>query len=59
MKEFVLLFRQPNFADFNKISPEEMKTLQKKWGDWVGGIAAQGKFVSNGARLALEGKVLS
>jgi hypothetical protein len=32
--------------------------LQKKWHDWAGGIAAQGKLASNGPRLSLEGKVL-
>jgi hypothetical protein len=57
MKEFVLLFRQPSY-DYSNASPKEMETLTKKWKDWVGGIAAQGKLVSNGPRLAMEGKVL-
>lgn len=57
MKEFMLLFRQPNY-DYSKASKEEMQTLQKKWHDWAGGIAAQGKLASNGPRLAMEGKVL-
>jgi hypothetical protein len=57
MKEFVLLFRQPSF-DFSKISPKEMGALSKKWKDWAGGIAAQGKLSSSGPRLANEGKVL-
>jgi hypothetical protein len=57
MKEFALLFRQPNY-DYSNVSPKEMEALTKKWKDWVGGIAAQGKLVSNGTRLALEGKVL-
>jgi hypothetical protein len=57
MKEFMLLFRQPNY-DYSKASKEEMQALQKKWHDWAGGIAAQGKLVRNGQRLALEGKVL-
>jgi hypothetical protein len=35
-----------------------MKALSKKWQDWVGGIAAQGKLGSSSLRLALEGKVL-
>jgi len=58
MKDFMLLFRQPNFLDYDKISPEEMKAIGKKWHDWAGGIAAQGRLVGNGSRLALEGKVL-
>ena len=57
MKDFALLFRQPNY-DYSKASKEEMQAIGKKWQDWVGGIAAQGKFVSNGTRLGLEGKVL-
>ena len=56
MKEFALLFRQPSF-DLSKITPEEIVALTKKWQDWVGGIAAQGKF-SNGIRLTPDGKVL-
>jgi len=57
MKEFMLLFRQPDYG-FNKLSSQEMQALKKKWQDWAGGIAAQGKMVSQGARLSLEGKVL-
>lgn len=57
MKEFVLLFRQPSF-DYSKATPEEMKALGKKWQDWSGSIAAQGKLANNGQRLSLEGKVL-
>lgn len=57
MKDFALLFRQPSY-DYSKASPAEMQALAKKWHDWVGGIVAQGKLVSHGPRLALEGKVL-
>src|SRR5258707_6646608 len=57
MKDFMLLFRQPNY-DYSKTSPEEFKAIAKKWQDWAGGIAAQGKMGSNGMRLAMEGKVL-
>lgn len=57
MKKFALLFRQPSY-DYSKVSPKEMEALTKKWKDWVAGIVAQGKFVDNGARLGLEGKVL-
>lgn len=58
MKDFMLLFRQPNYADYNNASPEEMQAVGKKWQDWSGSIAAQGKMGSYGPRLALEGKVL-
>lgn len=57
MKEFMLLFRQPNY-DFHNVSPNEMQALTKKWQDWVAGVTAQGRVVSHGPRLALEGKVL-
>jgi hypothetical protein len=52
--EFVFLFRQPAL----NLSPEGQGELQKKWMDWVGGIAAQGKLASNGIHLASEGNVL-
>ncbi|MFL5740193.1 MAG: YciI family protein [Flavisolibacter sp.] len=58
MKEFMLLFRQPNYLQYGQASPEKMQTLSKKWQEWSGGIAAQNKLVSHGPRLALEGKVL-
>lgn len=57
MKEYVLLFRQPNY-DYRNTDPEKMKALGKKWQDWVGGIAAQGKLESHGVRLDMQGKVL-
>lgn len=57
MKEFMLLFRQPSY-DYSQTSPAEMQDLYRKWQDWVGGIASQGKLVQTGMRLADEGKVL-
>lgn len=57
MKDFALLFRQPSY-DHSKASPAEMQALAKKWKDWAEGIVMQGKLVSHGPRLALEGKVL-
>ncbi len=57
MKEFLLLFRQPSF-DYSSISKEEMQALTKKWKDWAERIKEQGKFVSDGVRLSMEGKVL-
>lgn len=57
MNEYLLLFRQADY-DYSNATPEKMKALGQKWQDWVGGIAAQGKFVNNGPRLAMEGKVL-
>jgi hypothetical protein len=57
MKEFVLLFRQPNF-DYSNLSEKEFQALNKKWEDWTGGISAQGQLANIGSRLALEGAVL-
>ena len=51
-----MLFRHvpnPEYAP----SPEEMQASVKEWQDWIGGIAAQGKFVSTN-RLGFEGKTL-
>ena len=53
----MLLFRQPNY-DYSNTPPGEFQALAKKWQDWAGGIAAQGKLAGKGTRLALEGKVL-
>ena len=57
MKEFVLLFRQPDY-DPSEATPENLQAINKKWQDWIGGIAAQGKLANNGLHLAADGKVL-
>lgn len=57
MQEFLLLFRQPDY-DYSKATPAQMKELGSKWHQWVNGIVAQDKFVNNGIRLSLDGKVL-
>jgi hypothetical protein len=54
MKDFLLLFRQPNY-DYSNVSPKEMEALDKKWQAWVSKLAKQ---MSNGQRLSVEGKVL-
>lgn len=57
MKDFVLIFRQPSY-DYSNTAQEEMQALNKKWKDWLGGIAAQGKLKKDAIRLVKEGKVL-
>jgi len=52
--EFVFLFRQPAI----NYSPEKEKEVNKKWNDWIGGIAAQGKIAAYGKHLKPEGSVL-
>lgn len=56
MNEFMLIFRSPGMGDFQP-SPEQIQASIKQWQDWIGGIAAQGKFVST-QRLGYEGKTL-
>lgn len=53
----MLLFRQPDH-DYSNASPMEMQALVRRWQDWVGGIAAQGRLAENGPRLSPDGKVL-
>ena len=48
MKEFMMIFRNEK-ADQPQPSPEQMQAMVKQWQDWIGGIAAQGKFVSTNA----------
>jgi hypothetical protein len=57
MKSFMLLFRQPSY-DYSDMSDEEYQGIAKKWQDWIKGITAQEKLEADGARLAVEGKVL-
>lgn len=40
------------------MSPEVLQTSMQKWMDWIGGIAAEGKLLDRGSRLADEGNVV-
>jgi hypothetical protein len=51
MNEFLLIFRQVETPGAEAPSPEQMQNTMKQWMDWLGGIAAQNKLVSNGNRL--------
>jgi len=55
MKEFALIFRQPESTRDN---PGDLKNVTKKWIDWVGNIAMQGRLVDSPIRLDPSGKVL-
>ena len=58
MKDYLLVFRT-DFSKMPKVSPEEMQALAKKWMDWFGSIAAQGKLPDRGNRLVpTAGKVV-
>jgi len=56
MKEFMMIFRNEK-NDNPKPSPEQMQAMIKQWQDWIGGIAAQGKFVATNA-LGFDGKTV-
>lgn len=56
MTEFMMIFRSEQNSD--QPSPEQMQESIKQWQDWIGGIAAQGKFVSTNA-LGTKGQTVS
>ena len=55
MKEFMMIFRSEQRVE--RPSPEDMQAQVKVWQDWIGGIAAQGKFVGTNA-LGMESKIV-
>ena len=57
MDEFLLLMRLDILTKEAQPSPEQLQGYMKMYHDWVGGIAAQNKFVG-GKGLSTEGKVL-
>jgi hypothetical protein len=57
MDEYLLLMRLDLITKETQPSPEQMQVYMKQYQDWVGGIAAQNKFVG-GTGLSMEGKVL-
>ncbi len=56
MTEFMMIFRS-EAQSAEKPSPEQMQETIKQWQDWIGGIAAQGKFVSTNA-LGTKGQTV-
>ena len=53
----MLIFHNEASQTTMRPSPDEMQAEMQRWNDWIGGIAAQGKFVSSEA-LMLFGKVV-
>lgn len=51
----MMIFRSEERVE--RPTPEAMQAQVKVWQDWIGGIAAQGKFVGTNA-LGMEGKVV-
>jgi hypothetical protein len=56
MTEFMMIFRN-EYKALPAPTPEELQASIKQWQDWMGGIAAQGKFVGTN-RLGSEGKTV-
>ena len=52
MDQFMLIFRHEDAS--KRVSPEQMEIWMKQTMDWIGGISAQGKFVS-GTGLPFDG----
>ena len=52
MEEFMLIFRHEDGGQL--ASPEQMQIWMKQTMDWVGGIAAQNKLVSQGNGLSFD-----
>lgn len=57
MEEFLVIMRLDILTKEAQPSPEQMQVYMQRYHDWVGGIAAQDKFVG-GTGLSKEGKVL-
>jgi hypothetical protein len=57
MDEYLILMRLDLITKDAQPSPEQMQVYMKMYQDWVGGIAAQNKFVG-GKGLSTEGKVI-
>lgn len=56
MKEFMMIFKSAPMGNYQP-SPEEIQASVKQWQDWIGGIAAQGKFVST-SQLGFESRIV-
>lgn len=56
MQEFMMLFRHAPVEGYLP-SPEEIQASIKQWQNWIGDIAAQGKFASTN-QLGFEGKTV-
>jgi prepilin-type processing-associated H-X9-DG protein len=56
MQEFMMIFRMAPVPGFQP-TPEQMQESIQQWQDWIGGIAAQGKFLSTN-QLGFTGNTL-
>lgn len=58
MEEFLLIFRGAVSSPENHPSPEQLQVRMKFWQDWMQGLVAQKKLVSNGNTLDSKGLVV-
>ncbi len=56
-KQFKLVFRY-HFNPSYQPTAAEMETEGQKWGQWIGGLAQNGQFVTT-SQLGYEGRVLN
>ena len=56
MKDFLFIFRGPDYSELN-LTPEQSQAAMKKWFDWIGELAGKGQYVG-GAPLVKTGKML-
>jgi hypothetical protein len=56
LQKFILIFRFK--ADAPPPTPDQMKASQEKWGQWMGGLAQQGKL-AGGEQVAFGGITIS
>jgi hypothetical protein len=56
MDEFILIMRHQDGSKL--VSPEQMQVWMKQTMDWIGGIAAQNKFVSGTGLLFDDARVV-
>jgi hypothetical protein len=56
MQEFMMIFRMAPKGNYQP-TPEQLQASVQQWQDWIGGIAAQGKFSSTN-QLGFNGKTL-
>ncbi len=57
MKEFMMLFRDTPNPSATAPSQADLQAEIKTWNDWIGGIAAQDKYVG-GEQLSYEGRIV-
>ena len=56
MEQYILIFRHPDGS--KAASPEQMQVWMKQTMDWIGGIAAQNKFVQGNGLPFDEARVV-